>query len=237
MRSSRLDVKKEILGSKKTDEAVRLAIFAMMGFSIVAAIATTLLQLLASREVRGSASAAYTQESMKAISPGDECGECLGSELRRPRRTQTAIARLWAASHAFAFVLLCTSAFAKSPTAIFALVSLLGLPWAASQWAPLALISLLCNAQPDFAHDEVEREKQDDYAQAMGANGSTLPPGVAMGICNMAISCPQIISILVSSGALYLLKDGEAAEYIQLGWLIRSWGIFHVAAAISALRL
>ena len=47
----------------------------------------------------------------------------------------------------------------------------------------------------------------------------------------------KIIAIIISSGIFYILDIGQMDNTLAIGWLIRGWGISHLAAAFLALRL
>lgn len=150
----------------------------------------------------------------------------------RSRSPNLTLPQLWAVSHMFAFAVLLASALTKSTSTSVCLFSALGISWAATQWIPFALISVSCKNTLLGT-----RNQGASSSPAIRDKHSTLTTGVALGISNVAIAGPQIIAIIISSGIFYILDIGQMDNTLAIGWLIRGWGISHLAAAFWALRL
>jgi solute carrier family 45, member 1/2/4 len=156
------------------------------------------------------------------------------------------ISRLWAASHAlYSFLILSTSITqARLPSAV--LVSALGICWAITQWAPLALISHeIANGQAHQIVTKLERFNEDDENLELlsdygGINGSnTLPSdaGKIMGVYNIAVALPQIMTALTSSALFAILHMWKVEDIEAIGWVIRTGAVTTAMAAWFATRI
>ena len=114
----------------------------------------------------------------------------------------------------------------KTATGATVLVSIIGLSWALTLWAPFALIS-------------AEISKRDTAARKQGAGAAKEDQaGVILGLHNVAIACPQIIATLVSSAIFKIAQKprGSAGDN-SVAWVLRFGGIAALIAAYMTSRV
>lgn len=123
-----------------------------------------------------------------------------------------------------AFCMLMTF-FIKNTTAATILTATMGLPWALSLWAPFALVS-------------AEISRRDAEARRSGVRGREDQAGVILGLHNVAISAPQILATLVSSGIFKATqKPRGSAGDDSVGWVLRFGGCAALIAAYFTWRI
>lgn len=99
------------------------------------------------------------------------------------------------------------------------LVAIAGLPWAVTQWVPWAVIGYETSKLGLSGQDESEDSKS----------------GAILGVHNMAISLPQVLSGAVSS-ATYKIAE-EAGSQVPTAWVLASSGIAAFVASFLARRM
>ena len=118
--------------------------------------------------------------------------------------------------------------FISTPTQATVLTGVAGLPWALSLWAPFALIS-------------AEISTRDSEARRGGWNSENKPEdqaGVILGLHNVAVAAPQIVSTLVSSAIFKLAQKQRGEPYdTSVGWVLRFGGLAALVAAVFTWRI
>jgi solute carrier family 45, member 1/2/4 len=162
----------------------------------------------------------------------DATGDC----LVRIQISSLTLRRLWLYSHILFAVCMLLTFFVSSVAWATALIGLVGIPWAVTMWAPFALISaeiskrdairrgLLRPAQPD----------DDDDAQllAAGEDDAADQAGVVLGIHNVSISAPQVVSTLAGSLLFSAIQKPRGAPGDEsVVWFFRLSGLVALAAA------
>ncbi len=171
--------------------------------------------------------------------------------------------RAWAASQILASVTLLSTSIPSSPISSTFLVSLLGISWALTQWAPLALISAsiasqqfrqlisardpiyvqtnnsdlrieFTDSRDDYSTDE-ERENEKDGELLVTAG--ELQVGAVMGVYNAAIAAPQIIAAVWSGGMFWVLSKWGLDSSEVVGWVIRIAGLTGLVSAWFAFKI
>lgn len=99
------------------------------------------------------------------------------------------------------------------------LVAVAGLPWAVTQWVPWAVIGYETSKLGLSGQDQSEDSKS----------------GAILGVHNMAISLPQVLSGAVSS-ATYKIAE-EAGSQVPTAWVLASSGIAAFVASFLARRM
>jgi solute carrier family 45, member 1/2/4 len=191
-----------------------------------------------------------------------------GDHLRRSFQLSRIIARLkvpwltlpraWAASHILTSTVLLSTYLTHSPIQSTCLASILGISWALTQWAPLALISVSIAAQqlkqttssrqsfysrintlsdegdgartPTYNDHPSDEEVANGKEEILGVTGD-LQAGAAMGIYNIAIAAPQIVAALGGSGIFWFLRWCGFDDTDVVGWVIRIGGLAGLVAA------
>lgn len=156
------------------------------------------------------------------------------------------IPRAWIASHLLTFTILVSTSLTRSVSNSMFLVSALGVSWAVTQWAPLALVSVFVDTRQlhrpipsrisfrgrsvdllaTIPGDEVERGEE-----AVLTATADLRAGAVMGVYNMAIATPQIVAALGSAMIFGILRWWVPDETEVVGWVIRIWGLASLVAA------
>ena len=112
-----------------------------------------------------------------------------------------------------------STVFISSTYAAISVVTLTGVSWGITQWAPFALLG-----------EEIAMQRAD--RQWMTNNS-----GVIMGVHNTAISIPQIIAALGSS-VIFRLSEGHGSfEVHGIALVLRASGVAALVAAYLAMRL
>ncbi|KAK4498435.1 hypothetical protein PRZ48_011093 [Zasmidium cellare] len=102
------------------------------------------------------------------------------------------------------------------------LVALAGLPWAVTQWVPWAVIGYETSRQ-GLQGDEDDEDAADSQA------------GAILGVHNMAISLPQVLSGAVSS-VTYKIAE-EAGSEVPTAWVLAISGLAAFVAAYLVKRV
>jgi len=112
-----------------------------------------------------------------------------------------------------------STVFISSTYAAISVVTLTGVSWGITQWAPFALLG-----------EEIAMQR--DNRQGMTNNSGTI-----MGLHNTAISIPQIIAALGSS-VIFRLSEGHGSiEGHGIALVLRASGVATLIAAYLAMRL
>jgi solute carrier family 45 protein 1/2/4 len=129
----------------------------------------------------------------------------------------------------WAFALLLYSAFiggtffVSSATSGMLLVALCGLPWAISQWAPFAIIGVdLSREDATLGYEASNR--------LHSRNGSKV-----VGLHNMAISVPQILAAMLTSGVLWAFETSQSGSGTV--WALRVGAIASLVASYLASQI
>ncbi|KAJ5518863.1 Major facilitator superfamily domain general substrate transporter [Penicillium expansum] len=177
------------------------------------------------------------------------------SRLRIPGLT---LPRVWLLSHLLFAACMFSTFFIYSHQAGSAFVGFVGVSWAVALWAPFALIAAeVARIDPSrhshrrTAHsdyNEHEGEAQDggpgEYNSVGGGDvehghpkhhndgGDVAQAGIILGLHNMAISLPQILSSLVCS-AIFKASQKQRGEPWDdsVGWVLRFGGCAALVAA------
>ena len=173
----------------------------------------------------------------------------------------------WSVSQVFSAVVLLSTSMTKSPITSTLLVSLLGISWALTQWAPLALISAETAKQevispaplapkpfyslndrscsdrrlevPTATYNDYDsdEEKGKEEEDPVVIMSGGLHAGAVMGVYNVAIATPQIVAAVGSSVLFWLLGRWGLDEGEVVGWVISIGGLSGFVAAWLALGI
>ncbi|KXG50170.1 Major facilitator superfamily domain, general substrate transporter [Penicillium griseofulvum] len=174
------------------------------------------------------------------------------SRLRIPGLT---LPRVWLLSHLLFALCMFSTFFIYSHQAGSAFVGLVGISWAVALWAPFALISAEVaridpsrrnhrTSQP--AYSEHGAEAQDEGSQHANIDGNDVEhghpknhrggdvaqAGIILGLHNMAVSLPQILSSLVCSAIFKASQKPRGEPWDDsVGWVLRFGGCAALVAA------
>lgn len=142
--------------------------------------------------------------------------------------------RAWLMSHLMFAFLMWLTLFVQSTTFATFLIALVGIPWALANWAPFALIAAEISKR-----DAIRRGLRAPPPTAEGrllassrADEPAEQAGIVLGIHNVAVSAPQVISTLASSIIFMMLQKprGQPGDD-SVGWVLRFGGLCGLAAA------
>lgn len=225
----------EIEIEKAWEDATRIGTFALLIFAITSFTSSLLLpflvvptyQHLSSLNADSSSfhySALHSHHHASGP-PSPESHTSLSRILSACQIRWLTLRRAWMLSQLLiAFCMLMTF-FITNTTAATILTATIGLPWALSLWAPFALIS-------------AEISKRDAEARHSRAPPPEDQAGVILGLHNVAISAPQILATLVSSGIFKATqKPRGSAGDDSVGWVLRFGGCAALIAAFFTWRI
>ncbi|KAF2771122.1 MFS general substrate transporter [Teratosphaeria nubilosa] len=130
---------------------------------------------------------------------------------------------LWIGTQPFLGVLLILTLAAAYQWQGIVLIAAAGLPWAVTQWVPFAIVGYETSRLGLTESRADEDEGVDSQA------------GVILGVHNMAISLPQVLSGLVSSGTYKIAE--VAGSQVPTAWVLASSGVVAFVASFLARRL
>ncbi|KAF9890922.1 hypothetical protein FE257_005179 [Aspergillus nanangensis] len=172
--------------------------------------------------------------------------------------------RAWLLSHVLFALCMFFTFFIYKYQAGTVVISLIGISWALTLWAPFALISA------EVARIDAERRIRRQHSRMMGtiepwatasaaqqedADGSDLEngassmkahkdeenlaqAGIILGLHNVAVSAPQILSSLICSGIFKISQKPRGEPWDDsVGWVLRFGGCSAVLAAWLTSRL
>ena len=151
----------------------------------------------------------------------------------------------WIVSHvAFALTTLVCIFFVHDTTGATMLIGFIGIPWAMTLWAPFALIAAEINRLQDLAAAVADSDGEENVHGApdgdrdVGRASHVPQAGIVLGIHNVAIAAPQVVSAILSSVVFRMLEKprGTAGDE-SVAWAFRMGGLFAIAAAILAFRV
>jgi solute carrier family 45, member 1/2/4 len=173
------------------------------------------------------------------------------------------IPHIWAASQILASAILLSISFSRSLELSTFLVSLLGISWASTQWAPLALISssivrqqfrpATCSGEPPhrnpraphfdrISHDPTfsDEGRENEWCgqgEEISIEGEVVHAGAVLGLYNAAIAAPQIVAGLWSSGMFWLLGKWDIGTQQAVSYMIRSSALVGIVSAWYAFKI
>ncbi|OOF98538.1 hypothetical protein ASPCADRAFT_41490 [Aspergillus carbonarius ITEM 5010] len=222
--------------NKVWEDATRIGTLALLVNALVSFAASVILPLLVVPSERQTATQANIGSSRLRL------------KLRIPGFT---LRRAWLLSH-FLFSLCMFSTFViTSPGQASVMTGTIGIAWAVTSWAPYALIS------SEIAQEDPGRPTQYYRGRSSEAEGSSVLPysegadqsrdagnegtnqaGVVLGLHNVAISFPQIVSSAIGSLIFKALQKPRGEPWdTSTGWVMRLGGCAAVLAGVLTMGL
>ncbi|KAH6696631.1 MFS sugar transporter-like protein [Leptodontidium sp. MPI-SDFR-AT-0119] len=180
------------------DQSIRHAILAILVFSLVALGANICLPYL----ITDGRNSPFLELKSEKITPvADLVSSSPDAGERRLRRGLT-LPRAWMISHIISALGLFGATLGNSFMASVSLISLLGISWTLTQWAPFALISAEIALSSDSIPFDIEDcpSDQSDTSKTVDLRPKA---GVTMAIHNVAIATPQMFSALVTASIFW----------------------------------
>ena len=141
--------------------------------------------------------------------------------------------RAWMISHAVFAFLTALTFFAHTVTSATIIVSIIGIPWAMTMWAPFALIASEVSKRENIRRGRIAPPPtREGELLASGEDDAADQAGVVLGIHNVAVAAPQVIATLVSSAIFKALqKPRNAVGDDSVAWVLRFGGCLALVAA------
>ena len=118
------------------------------------------------------------------------------------------------------------------------LVALIGIPWAVTMWAPYALIAADISKREAIRRGLIRARTRDAELLARGEEADEDQAGVVLGIHNVSISAPQVLSTLVTSLIFRIAAKPRGTPGDEsVAWCLRFGGVCAVVAAWLTTRV
>ena len=241
---------------KVWEAGTRRGTLALLIFSIVTFVSSVIIPFLVQPSFETPKSVIRPLDTVTSTSPGHHAPaprpprpslwtrlqagtSTLLTKLRIPGLT---LRRAWLLSHlVFAACMFLTFAVRTVGLAT-ALMGAIGVPWALTTWAPFALISAEISKR-DAVRRGLLRPARAPDGEVLARGAAHEPAeeeqaGVVLGIHNVSISAPQVISTLVSSLIFKVAAKprGEPGDE-SVAWCLRFGGLCALGAAWLTLRV
>lgn len=239
------------------EEATRRGSLALLAFAIVSLIGNFLLPYL-------SKDSYTTTEPTKLLQRRSQFIPCLWKRITGLFLHKLTVNQLWIVGHfTFVFATFMT-AFITTSWQASVFIAVLGIPWALALWAPFVIISeevSRIKSKKGMALQLAEMRGGDENGQLRRRRqrfeGYEHNAGIILGVHNVFVALPQVVSSLVASALFKILDSpaqsqeiadptllfarngggggGESAN--SLGWVFRFGGIATVVAIWLSFKL
>ena len=163
--------------------------------------------------------------------------------------------RAWLLSHILFAICMCSTFFIRTPVAATVMTALVGTSWALTTWAPFALISAeiarrdearrrklrqvdICMLSRSHGDGPGRDKPVDEEGGEEGNDDHSDQAGIILGLHNVAVSMPQILSTLICSVVFNALQKPRGVPGDEsVGWCLRIGGLAAVMAAWATTRL
>ncbi|KAA8915389.1 hypothetical protein TRICI_002467 [Trichomonascus ciferrii] len=215
------------------EDGTRRGTQALVVYSITSLVANFIFPYLAEASYLGDHDVAVMRnlshhhiENDSLLGQMDYYKELLLSKVRVKGLT---VARVWTYCHVLFIVLMGCTFFITTSSTATVFVGALGVCWACALWAPFTLIS------EEVSRIRVKKTKAAQSYALANANKQYMryehEAGVVLGVMNVFISSPQVISSLFSS-LLFKLFSNKAnhTDGDSIGWVFRFGGVATILA-------
>jgi solute carrier family 45 protein 1/2/4 len=217
------------------DHATRIGTFALLVFAITSFLSSILLPLIVAPSynsplIQNAASKSASQRP---------------SMLNRFIIPWLTLRRAWLLSLIFYALVIFLTVFVTTPTGGTILVGLIGIPWAVTLWAPFALIAGEISKRDALRRLQHSRPRTSPGSSSSAAtavpvidDGCEDQAGIILGLHNVAIAAPQIISTLGSSLVFRALQRPRGTPGDDsVGWVLRIGAVASLVGAFMATRV
>ena len=215
------------------EKATRVGSLSLLVYAIVSLGSNTLLPFFINPT--------YSKETWRQDSSATRLDRFVHS-LQIPWLT---IRRAWLLSHILFAICMALTFFITSAKGGVALAGIVGISWSLTLWAPFALISLDISRLAQQNHARLQSSR--DMAGARGSGQAAGKAddgyaedqaGIVLGLHNVALCAPQVISTLISSAIFNITQRnrGEAGDD-SVGWVLRFGGLAALVAAFMTTRI
>ena len=150
------------------------------------------------------------------------------TKVSSPRNSFT-LPRAWLIAHLLAAMSFLLLGLTRSSSIATLLITVLGISWALTQWAPFALIGEeLAKARQQSHHS---KKSDIEKLQVASDDETQNQTGLILGLHNLAISAPQIVAAVGSSMLFWCLERFGIVGTDAIGWILMFGAIPACAAA------
>jgi solute carrier family 45 protein 1/2/4 len=245
--------------TKIWEDATRVGTFALLINAVISLVASVVLPLLVTpsdKEIKKPVDASINSEPQRPVSTPDISGWATvnehNTETHNNRRDLSkfgipglTLKRAWLLSHVLFAGCMFSTALISSVQAASAIIGIVGVSWAVTLWAPFAFISaeVAQYNQAEIQSQDVQVRSYDERRMPWATDDYEGPlvddedraanqSGVVLGIHNICVSFPQIISTLISSGIFHALQKPRGEPWDDsVGWVLRFAGCAALLAA------
>ena len=228
------------------EEATRFGTFALLIFALVSFAGNSVIPFFIRPSIASENSS--TEHDATLLSR-------FMTKLYIPHLT---IRRAWFISHLIFSGCMFSTFFVRTASAAAVLTGIVGISWSLSLWAPFALISTEISKTDARRHaSEINTLKDQPEGFVISTSTTTDPEttvelaapnsqaepsadqaGVVLGLHNVAVSAPQVISTIVASIVFKFLQRGRGvAGDDSVGWVLRLAGFAALVAAWRTLKI
>lgn len=150
--------------------------------------------------------------------------------------TGLTLRRLWLLSHILFAACMLSTLFISTTGAASVMTGIIGIPWAITSWAPWAFIAAEIGQQ-NTEHSP-QSSRHDEASTEGGDTGIAGQAGIVLGLHNVFISLPQIVSSLFSSVVFKLLQKPRGEPWDEsVAWVMRFGGCVALVAGYLTIAL
>ncbi|VDB87634.1 Bgt-474 [Blumeria graminis f. sp. tritici] len=203
------------------EKATRVGTLALLFYAITSLITNLLLPSFIAPSYDKSSATAITSRSSTQILV------IRGFTLRRA----------WLYSHIIFSTCMFSTLIVRSVSAATALISIVGICWALTLWAPFAIISAEVSKRDALRRSRIAAARSSSQFD-LAADANEDQAGVILGIHNMSIAAPQIFATVGSSIVFRFLQKPRGTPGDQsMSFVLAAGGIFTVVAAWLTSRM
>jgi solute carrier family 45 protein 1/2/4 len=227
-------------------EATRIATSAYFLNAVVAFVGSLVLPLLVVAPSQRAFEAFTNRSPLQLPQPTSSYGTFLQSSLcalAKFRVPGLTLRRLWLLSHFLLAVCMFSTVFIASPGTAALMTAIVGIPWMVTSWAPYAFIATELaqhnsgSTNPQDSIEESIRRSSRPYDVDEDTNGIG-EAGVVLGLHNVFISFPQMVSSLLSSVIFEALQKPRGEPFDNsVAWVMRFGGCAALVAGFLTMPL
>lgn len=117
------------------------------------------------------------------------------------------------------------------------MTGIIGIPWEITSWAPWAFIATEIGQQ-DSDQSVSQPSRHDEESIEGGGSGIAGQAGIVLGLHNVFISLPQIVSSLFSSAVFEVLQKPRGEPWDEsVAWVMRFGGCVALVAGYLTVAL
>lgn len=226
------------------EEATRKGTFAMVLYAITSLTSNIILPFLVRKSYHSRGRDDFVGDSVNSddgagnqriTSITHKLQNITGVQLISKLHGSTTVARCWTFSHGLFTVAMMSTFFISTYRGATTLIAVLGICWAHALWAPFTLIA-----------EEISRVKEKKVLAAMNPDSSAHQlyqryehqAGVILGVHNVFIASPQVISSLMGSVLFKIFSNSDSTKPDNsIAWVFRFGGCFALIALYLSTKL